>query len=301
MISIQNVSKAFGPVQALEAVSLELNPGDRVALVGTNGSGKTTLLRALCGLLRVEGRITIAGADVAKEPEVALRSLASMPQVAPPLDAPVAELVRAFCALRHRQPGAVAARALRFGLDLEHVARTRVRDLSGGMKQKLLAALALTAEAPVLVCDEPTANLDPAARRIFFDEVLARPDHSILVLCSHRVDEVQHLVQRVVQLEEGRVVSDASLAQTLAKLRGFRVDLAFRDALPDAQLGELTGRGFTRTSETRFHGEFSGVDKVQVVSGLVAAFGPQLLDLSLQDSDALHDKSKVVSLQAVGR
>lgn len=226
MISIQNVSKSFGRVQALEAVSLELPPGSRVALVGTNGSGKTTLLRAMCGLLRVEGRITLFGSDVAREPEIALRSLASMPQIAPPLDAPVAELVRAFCALRNRTPQAVAARALRLGLDLEVVARTRVRDLSGGMKQKLLAALALTAEAPVLVCDEPTANLDPAARRVFFEEVLARPAHSILVLCSHRVDEVQHLVQRVIQLDEGRVIADESLAEALTRLKG-------SDALPE--------------------------------------------------------------------
>lgn len=220
MISIQNVSKSFGAVQALEAVSLELPPGSRVALVGTNGSGKTTLLRAMCGLLRVEGRITLFGSDVAREPEVALRSLSSMPQIAPPLDAPVAELVRAFCALRNRTPQAVASRARRLGLELEAVARTRVRDLSGGMKQKLLAALALTAEAPVLVCDEPTANLDPAARRVFFEEVLARPAHSILVLCSHRVDEVQHLVERVIQLEEGRVVADESVSDALARLKG---------------------------------------------------------------------------------
>jgi len=211
MISIQNVSKKFGAVQALDAVSLELKPGERVALVGTNGSGKTTLLRALCGLLRVDGRITVFGADVAREPEVALRSLASMPQIAPPLDAPVKELVAAICTLRSRKPAAVIKRAERLGLDLEAVAKTRVRDLSGGMKQKLLAALALTAEAPVLVCDEPTANLDAAARATFFEDVLARPANSILVLCSHRVDEVQHLVQRVIQLDEGRVVQDGPL------------------------------------------------------------------------------------------
>ncbi|GMU63159.1 MAG: hypothetical protein AMXMBFR34_49220 [Myxococcaceae bacterium] len=211
MIRFESVSKRFGPVQALDAVSLDIAPGERVALVGTNGSGKTTLLRALCGLLRVEGRVTVFGIDVQHEPEVALRSVACMPQVAPPLDAPVKELVAAVCALRSREVARCVQRAARLGLDLEAVARTRVRDLSGGTKQKLLAALALTAEAPVLVCDEPTANLDAASRGVFFEEVLARPANSILVLCSHRVDEVRHLVQRVVQLDEGRVVQDAAL------------------------------------------------------------------------------------------
>lgn len=211
MIRFESVSKRFGPVQALDAVSLDIAPGERVALVGTNGSGKTTLLRALCGLLRVEGRVTVFGIDVQHQPEVALRSVACMPQVAPPLDAPVKELVAAVCALRSRKVARCVERAARLGLDLEAVARTRVRDLSGGTKQKLLAALALTAEAPVLVCDEPTANLDAASRGVFFEEVLARPANSILVLCSHRVDEVRHLVQRVVQLDEGRVVQDAAL------------------------------------------------------------------------------------------
>ena len=299
MISIQNVSKSFGAVQALDAVSLELPPGSRVALVGTNGSGKTTLLRAMCGLLRVEGRITLFGSDVAKEPQVALRSLSSMPQIAPPLDAPVAELVRAFCVLRNRNPAAVAERAGKLGLELEVIARTRVRDLSGGMKQKLLAALALTAEAPVLVCDEPTANLDPAARRVFFDEVLARPSSSILVLCSHRVDEVQHLVERVIQLDEGRVVSDASLAQTLARMRGFRIDLTFREPPSPDDVAALVARGFQVRGPARFHGEFSEVDKVEVVSRLVAQWGPRLLDLSLQDSDSLHEHAKVLPLRAV--
>ena len=299
MISIQNVSKSFGAVQALDAVSLDLPPGSRVALVGTNGSGKTTLLRAMCGLLRVEGRITLFGSDVAKEPEVALRSLSSMPQIAPPLDAPVAALVRAFCSLRKRSPLAVAARASRLGLELDAIARTRVRDLSGGMKQKLLAALALTAEAPVLVCDEPTANLDPAARRVFFEEVLARPTNSILVLCSHRVDEVQHLVERVVQLDEGRVVADASLSETLARMKGFRIDLTFREAPGAAEVATLAARGFGASGPTRFHGEFSDVDKVEVVSRTVATWGPRLLDLSLQDSDALREEAKIIPLRAV--
>lgn len=211
MIRFENVSKRFGAVQALDAVSLQFAPGERVALVGTNGSGKTTLLRALCGLLRVEGKVTVFGADVQREPEVALRSLSYMPQLAPPLDAPVKELVNAVCTLRNRQPKRCVERAARLGLNLEEVAKTRVRDLSGGMKQKLLAALALTAEAPVLVCDEPTANLDARARDVFFEEVLSRPTSSILVLCSHRADEVRHLVRRVVQLDEGRVTHDAAI------------------------------------------------------------------------------------------
>jgi ABC-2 type transport system ATP-binding protein len=250
--------------------------------------------------LRVEGRITVFGADMAKEPHVALRSLAYMPQVAPPLDAPVKELVHAFCALRARRPEACVTRAAKLGLDLQAVGSKRVRDLSGGMKQKLLAALALTAEAPVLVCDEPTANLDAAARAVFFEEVLARPSTGILVLCSHRVEEVRHLVDRVVRLEEGRLVSDASLAQALEALRAFRVELTFREAVSSADAEALLARGFTRVTDARYHGHFSETPKVEVVGRCVTAFGPRLLDLSVQDAEALHaTPAKVIPLRSV--
>lgn len=218
MIIVDKVSKRFEKLVALDNVSLTISPGERVALIGTNGSGKTTLLRAMCGLLRVDGRIDVYGVDIRKAPEVALRSVAYMPQVAPPLEAPVAELVRAYASLRQKTYAAVAAHAMQLGLDLGAVARVRVRDLSGGMKQKLLAAFALTSEAPMLVCDEPTASLDAAARAAFFGLVQARPITSILVLCSHRLDEVRQLVDRVVELKDGKIVHDGSVRELMARV-----------------------------------------------------------------------------------
>jgi ABC-2 type transport system ATP-binding protein len=215
MIDIERVSKRFGRLRALDGVSLGIERGERVGFVGANGSGKTTLLRALVGLLRVEGRIRIGGVDVAAAPEHALAQVAYMPQIAPPLDAPVAEVVRATIALRRIERAKVAALAARIGLVLDDVAHVRMRDLSGGTKQKLLAALALAAAAPVLVCDEPTANLDAAARAAFFREVEGRASDSILILCSHRVEEIRLYVDRVVELAEGHVVRDEAVDAAL--------------------------------------------------------------------------------------
>jgi ABC-2 type transport system ATP-binding protein len=211
MIVVDDVYKRFGKVTALAGVSLRIDAGSRVALVGSNGSGKTTLIRALCGLVRVSGRIEIGGVDVRARPELALRNLAYVPQTAPPLDAPVAELVRAWTHLRGIELRKVRTLAERLGLALDAVAKSRVRDLSGGMKQKLLAALALAVEAPVLVCDEPTASLDAAARAAFFELVRLRRPDSVLVLCSHRAEEVEQLVDRVVELADGALASDTLL------------------------------------------------------------------------------------------
>jgi ABC-type multidrug transport system ATPase subunit len=208
MIDIEHVGKRFGRITALDDVCLTFQPGDRIALVGSNGSGKTTLLRALLGLIRVDGRVVVRGHDVAHRPELALRELAYVPQIAPPIDAPVSEVVRAYARIRGMLPTQVAAAAATFQLNLGNIHQSRFRDLSGGMKQKLLAAMALAAGARILICDEPTANLDAEARAAFFEALDALPSDALVVLCSHRVDELQDFVNRVVELKDGRVASD---------------------------------------------------------------------------------------------
>ncbi len=205
MIAIERVTKRFGRVFAVDGVSLSIEKGERVAFVGPNGSGKTTLLRAILGLVRVQGRVLVDGTDVARFPERALRSIAYIPQIAPPLEASVGDLVGVWSRLRGRPAEAVSLRAARLGLDLAPRMDCRFRDLSGGMKQKLLASMGLACDAPILVCDEPTANLDEASRAAFFDQLRARPADSSVLLCSHRADELTNVVSRVVELRDGRV------------------------------------------------------------------------------------------------
>jgi ABC-2 type transport system ATP-binding protein len=293
MITISHVKKRFGAVLALDDVSLSIRPGERVAFVGANGSGKTTLLRALLGLVRVEGKVTIAGSDVAKEPEAALRGVAYIPQIAPPIEASVGEVVRAHAALRGKREEATYERAKRLGLDLAASRAKRFRDLSGGMKQKLLAAMALAAEAEVLVCDEPTANLDGEARVAFFSELAARPPSSVVVLCSHRIEEVQKLVARVVELGDGRVVRDASLDEVLLGLKAFRVEVTLRGGATAARAeAMLLGRGFAPCGGARFGANVAQHEKVELVTRLLAEHGAELADLSIVPVDDLARASR---------
>lgn len=219
MIEVVHVEKRFGKLTALADVSLSISRGQRVALVGSNGSGKTTLLRAMCGLLRVSGTVLIDGVDVQKQPERALASLAYIPQLPPPLDAPVQELVRACCALRGSSQEAVRNLAERMGLSLAAVAKTRVRDLSGGMKQKLLAAIALASDVSLFLCDEPSASLDREARDALFSLLSERSKETTIVLTCHRIEEVRHLVDRVIELKEGRIVRDEPMTAHVADLK----------------------------------------------------------------------------------
>jgi ABC-2 type transport system ATP-binding protein len=289
VILVEGARKRFGRVVALDGVSLRIGRGERVAIVGTNGSGKTTLLRAILGLVSIEGKVTIGGVDVARDPRKALARVAYAPQIAPAIDASVEDIVRLQCALRGHGEGAVTTRAARLGLDLRKVSSTRFRDLSGGTKQKVLASLALAAEAEVLVCDEPTANLDPQARAAFFAQVDERAEDAIVVLCSHRVDEVRHLVRRVIELRDGRVAHDAPLHAVLRGLVSSRVEVRVSDHPATCEF--LTERGFEPNGMGRWAGRFTHQEKLEVVAELLGDHRDAVLDLSVFDDGEVSSAS----------
>ncbi len=287
MIQFTCVQKRFGTVTALDGVTLSIEAGERIAFVGTNGSGKTTLLRALLGLVGYEGRVSVAGMDVAREPELVMRSVAYIPQIAPPIDASVAEVVRACAALRKRDTTTIVARAERLGLRVGDVTAKRFRDLSGGMKQKLLAAIALAAETPILVCDEPTANLDAVARASFVEQLAERSETAILLLCSHRLEEVRHMVGRVVELADGRVVRDSMLA--CCGERTFRVGvvLAGDGHGVEPLLREL---GFTRRDPSRHEIRGTTIDRAASIARRISDYPAASLRLEIVDDSDLRSQ-----------
>jgi ABC-type multidrug transport system ATPase subunit len=131
-----------------------------------------------------------------------------VPQAAPALAASVRELVRALASLRGLEPARVAERAAALSLDLEAVADRPVRGLSGGMKQKLLLALAFAADASLLILDEPTGSLDAATRERFFPLLDACARDATVILCSHRSEDLAGRVDRELELADGRLVHD---------------------------------------------------------------------------------------------
>lgn len=148
------------------------------------------------------------------------------------------------------------------------------------MKQKLLAAMALATEAPILVCDEPTANLDGQARLAFFSLLAERPPSSIVVLCSHRIEEVQQLVERIVEFEDGRVVRDAPLAEVLRSIKGFRIEVTVRSG--DAPVKtELAARGFVQRAQGRLVLEVDQAEKMEWMHELFTKHQSELSDIAV--------------------
>ncbi len=216
-LALHDLRKSYDGRPVLRGVTLQVADGERVALVGPNGSGKTTLLRSVLGFVRAEGRVAVHGVDPWADHASAMTRVAYVPQRAPALPAPVGELGAAWANLRGVPHSALVGAARAFGLDLHALRAVRFTELSGGMQQKLLAAMALASSASLLCFDEPTANLDPEAREVFLDALRARTPTPTILLSSHRIEELQDLVDRVVVLAEGEVRFDDRLEAFLAR------------------------------------------------------------------------------------
>lgn len=210
-IQLKNVSKRFGALVALDDVTLTIPAGARVALAGPNGSGKSTLVRAVVGLTPCRG-VTVDGIDPFVDRLSIASRIAYVPQVAPLVGAAVGELVEVVAALRRITPREIRQVAAALGLPIDLVDRRPLRALSGGMKQKLLVALALAAPVSLVVLDEPTASLDASARSVFFDLCRERLSGATVLISSHRPDEVAELADRVVTLSDGRIEDDEPAA-----------------------------------------------------------------------------------------
>src|SRR3954463_15769428 len=221
VLRCREVSKRYGRAVALDAVSLQVAPGEMVALLGPNGAGKTTLFQLLTGLFVADsGSVEVLGADMRREPVRALAQLGVVFQQ-PALDLNLS--VRAslrFHADLHGIAGAVSRPRIesllaRFGL--ADVAGKVARDLSGGNRRKVELARALLHEPRLLLMDEATVGLDPASRAQLLDEVLqARGERGLGVLwATHLVDEAER-AQRVVVLHKGKVLWDGGVQQLCA-------------------------------------------------------------------------------------
>jgi ABC-2 type transport system ATP-binding protein len=221
-IELRDVHKRFGKAHVLRGVTAEVPTGRRVALVGPNGSGKSTLIRALLGLLECEGTVLLDGQPPFEDRLALARRFAYVPQVAPQLSASVKEILDLVCLTRGMEPQAIDAMATGLDLDLRPIGERPFRNLSGGMKQKLLLAIALAARPSLLVMDEPTASLDARSRERFFGLFSQVPPEVTVLLCSHRLEELENLTSHVLALEEGRVTFDGP-ADTLHDATGKRL------------------------------------------------------------------------------
>ena len=223
-VRVQRVSKRFGKVAALMDISFEAHAGEALALWGANGAGKTTLLKAVLGLIDFDGKIDVEGHDVRRAGKTARRSIGYVPQEAIFYDLSVQATMEFYARLKGSRGVQLNAPAripvLLDNLGLAGHARKPVPALSGGLKQRLALAIALLADPPVLLLDEPTASLDAKAQHDYL-ALLARlrsEERKTIIFASHRLEEVEVLANRVLVLEHGQLVDVLNPVDLLAKL-----------------------------------------------------------------------------------
>lgn len=220
MIRMHHVTKRYGRAAAVDDLSLEIPEGQSIALWGANGAGKSTLIRCVLGLLRFRGEIRVAGHDVRRRGKSARLMIGYVPQELGFYDELRAwEAIRYFGRLKGVSVGATEGALASVGL-VGHEWK-RIRELSGGMKQRLALAIALLGDPPVLVLDEVTASLDAVGRAelVGLLEGLAGSGRTLL-FASHRAEEVAALADRVVSLKSGRVVGVMESAEFAATIGG---------------------------------------------------------------------------------
>ncbi len=258
-ISFQSISKAYPSPKsskgnaagssflALDAVSLDIQEGEFFGLLGPNGAGKTTMISILAGLTRAtSGKVSVLGHDVQADFAAARRALGVVPQelVFDPFFN-VRELLKIQSGYFGIKNNGAWIDELLESLGLSDKANANMRQLSGGMKRRVLVAQALVHKPPVIVLDEPTAGVDVELRQTLWQFIakLNREGHTVL-LTTHYLEEAEALCGRIAMLKTGRIValdktSDLLKAASSNVLR-FKLDAELPKALADK--ARITGR-----------------------------------------------------------
>ena len=288
-VSFQNISKVYtgsrGSVQALKEISFDIAQGEFFGLLGPNGAGKTTLISILAGLARLDpatgGRVTVMGHDVVADYAAARRCLGIVPQelVFDPFFS-VRETLRIQSGYFGVKNNEAWIDELLASLGLADKANANMRQLSGGMKRRVLVAQALVHKPQVIVLDEPTAGVDVELRQTLWQFIsrLNREGHTVL-LTTHYLEEAEALCGRIGMLKQGRLVAldktSALLAGRASTMLRFKTDSALPPAV--AAVARVTGR----IVQAKAH-DAAGVESLLA---LLRAEGVKVEDLEIGRAD----------------
>ena len=220
VISVEGLRKSYGPLEALRGIDLAVGRGGIVGILGPNGAGKTTLVETIEGLRTpTSGRVSVLGLDPASAPRAVKERIGVQLQTTVlQTELTALEIVTLYAALYRR---ARPPRRVLESVGLGEKAKARIGTLSGGQRQRLALALALVHDPEIVLLDEPTTGLDPAARRALHGLVkgLAAEGRTVL-LTTHYIEEAETLCDRVVVLRAGEIVAEGTPYELLRRASG---------------------------------------------------------------------------------
>jgi len=235
ILSVAGVSKIYASgVRALEPVDLDIRKGEIFALLGPNGAGKTTLISIICGIVRPSsGTITVLGHDAIRDFRAARRLIGLVPQE---MSVDIFERVLATVRFSRRLFGRAANDAyleeVLKDLSLWDKRNAKIRELSGGMKRRVLIAKALAHEPDLLFLDEPTAGVDVALRRDMWKLVhRLRARGTTIILTTHYIEEAEEMADRVGVIDKGRLILVEDKATLMRKLGKRRMLISLQEPM----------------------------------------------------------------------
>ena len=254
IVSVRDLKKVYdGGFEALKGVNLEIEEGEILALLGPNGAGKTTLISTICGIaMPTSGSITVAGHDTVRDYRETRDLIGLVPQEInlEPFEK-VMNAVRFSRGLFGKGPDDAYLEDLLKKLSLHDKRDSKIMQLSGGMKRRVLIAKALSHQPRVLFLDEPTAGVDVELRKDMWDVVRTlKADGVTIILTTHYIEEAEAIADRVGVISKGEIllVQDKAEMMTQMGQKELRIELSDPiDAVPDS----LSGRSVTLADDKR--------------------------------------------------
>jgi lipooligosaccharide transport system ATP-binding protein len=277
VIRLQGLTKQFDDLVAVDRVDMEIPRGEIFGLLGPNGAGKTTIIRMLGGLtLPTDGGATVLGMDIVKQTSKVKSRIGVVPQ-------------NSYHAKLHGIPLSQIEAKIDEVLEFtELVAKrdSKIDELSGGMKRRLVVAKAMMHSPEVLILDEPTTGLDPQSRRMVWDKVMSLRDTGItIILTTHYMDEADALCDNIGIIDHGRIIALGTPEELKARLGHQTVLVAkVHDEARERVLGSLEGKTFAE--DLNLEGDVLYVrtnDKKAAAAHLLTGFVDDVVTLQFRE------------------
>jgi ABC-2 type transport system ATP-binding protein len=287
VINIENLSKSFGDLQAVNKASLKIEKGEIFGLLGPNGAGKTTIIRMLIGLARPSGgSAQVAGYDIVKN-SVKVREIVGIVPQSNVLDRELTvygNLV--YHAKLHSMKKSDYEKTIESALKIVGMLDKKDSDpliLSGGMKRRITIAKALVHKPPVLILDEPTTGLDPQSKRALWDQITALSKKGItMILTTHYMEEAELLCDRIGIIDKGKIIALDTPAGLKRLLKGEAViEIGHNENLGQDDIKDLD---FVEGLDAD-HGSMRiyTAKKKEAISYLLANFGDNILSIDFHE------------------
>jgi ABC-2 type transport system ATP-binding protein len=241
ILSVSQVSKTYASGQrALDHIDLDIRRGEIFALLGPNGAGKTTLISIICGIVTPSsGTILVDGHDAIRSPREARSKIGLVPQeIAVDMFSSVLSTMRFSRGLFGKAPDEAHIERVLKDLSLWDKRGSKIMELSGGMKRRVMIAKALSHQPDILFLDEPTAGVDVSLRRDMWKMIGSLRESGVtIILTTHYIEEAEEMADRVGVINKGRLLLVEDKAELMKKLGKRELDLSLSEPLSEIPAG----------------------------------------------------------------